>query len=351
MSLRYLSYVMSHVAPLFLLTIFFTGCDVHEFPDTPDEEPYKLRFVFNAENMHDWQILASDIPSSTRKEDLYGIMRYIIRLYPANTNTRNTNNYVKEYVVYRNLFDTYGDEFRLDLLPGEYLMRVWADIANPYAPGRSFFYDPTNFAEITLSDHVANTDFRDAFRGERHVKIEADILDNSELEVIEVMLERPLAKYEFITNDLKEFTDKEIVASRGDAPQASGSPATRLDISNYKVVFYYSGFMPDTYSMLTDKPVDSSTGRSFESVITPINENEASLGFDYIFVNGSNASVSVRVGIYNEKGTQLSLTNPIDVPLKRSHHTKLRGSYLMQTASEGIVINPDFDGEHNVVIP
>ena len=108
--------------------------------------------------------------------------------------------------------------------------------------------------------------------------------------------------------------------------------------------------MPDTYNMNTDKPIDSSMGISFESKLAILNESEASLGFDYVFVNGREAGVSIQIGLYDSEDRQIALTEPIDVSLRRSHHTILNGSFLLQEASGGITINPDFDGNHNILI-
>ena len=69
-----------------------------------------------------------------------------------------------------------------------------------------------------------------------------------------------------------------------------------------------------------------------------------------IFVNGKEAGVSVQIGLYDGEDRQIALSDPIDVSLRRSYHTILRGSFLMQQATGGIVINPDFDGNHNIVI-
>ena len=116
-------------------------------------------------------------------------------------------------------------------------------------------------------------------------------------------------------------------------------------------MFYFVGFMPDAYSMNTDKPVDSSTGVMFESTLRKLSESEATMGFDYVFVNGKKSAVTVQIGIYDNEGTQLSLTEPIEVPLKRSHHTIMTGMFLMSEASGGVTINPDFDGDHNLIFP
>ena len=74
------------------------------------------------------------------------------------------------------------------------------------------------------------------------------------------------------------------------------------------------------------------------------------MGYDYVFVNGKEAGVSIQIGLYDSEDRQIALSEPIDVPLRRSHHTILKGSFLMQEASGGITINPDFDGNHNIII-
>ena len=124
-----------------------------------------------------------------------------------------------------------------------------------------------------------------------------------------------------------------------------------VDLNDYKVVFHYVGFMPDAYSIYTDEPVDSSTGVIFESGLKTLTESEATLGFDYVFSYSSESVVSVQIGIYDNEGTQISLTAPINIPLKRSHHTIMTGSFLMSQTSGGVSINPEYDGDHNLIFP
>jgi len=116
-------------------------------------------------------------------------------------------------------------------------------------------------------------------------------------------------------------------------------------------VFYYVGFMPDAYSIYTDKPVDSSTDIIFESTLKKLTESEASLGFDYVMVNGKESAVTVQLAIVDKEDEQLSLSEPIEVPLQRSHHTLIRGMFLMSETSGGVTINPDFDGDYNLTFP
>jgi hypothetical protein len=68
-------------------------------------------------------------------------------------------------------------------------------------------------------------------------------------------------------------------------------------------------------------------------------------------VNGKQSAVTVQIGLYDKEDRQLALSTPINVPLQRNHHTLIKGSFLIEETSGGITINPDFDGEHNIVIP
>ena len=214
----------------------------------------------------------------------------------------------------------------------------------------AYFYDATNFAEIVLQgEHEANTDHRDAFRGINSISLVADIIEYIP-DTLDITMQRPLAKYEFITTDLKEFIDKEFEILQKEAASRGEDPPSRVNTDDYKVVFYYSGFMPNAYNINTDKPVDSKMGVLFESKIGVLSENEASLGFDYVFVNGKKSAVTVQIGLYDKEDRQLALSEPIDVPLQRNYHTVLKGSFLMQQASGGMTINPEFDGNFNIEI-
>ena len=99
-------------------------------------------------------------------------------------------------------------------------------------------------------------------------------------DTLNVAMQRPLAKFEFVTNDVEEIIDKESVrvaskANGNKSASADDTPTRAVNIEDYKVVFYYVGFMPHAYSMYTDKPVESSTGVMFESTLQKHSDSEA----------------------------------------------------------------------------
>lgn len=347
---------------LYLITclpiLLLSACDVHEWPETPEFVKLHLRLNYETD-MTEWEhlydgtsVIEQGLGETYDNHRDYGKIRYIVRAYPISEKQRTMQDYTQEFVFTKDIAEGYNHEVTLDLIPGDYNIMVWSDIVQH--GGDTYFHDKTNFAEITLQgEHQGNNDYRDAFRGSGNVTLIADIIERVP-DTLDIAMQRPLAKYEFITTDLTEFINKE--QTRADAKSKAQSTdgedvTTKVSIEDYKVVFYYVGFMPNAYSLFTDKPVDSATGVLFESTLNSLSETEASVGFDYVFVNGTESAVTVQIGIYDNEGTQLSLTEPIKVPLRRSHHTIMRGMFLMSETSGGISINPEFDGDYNLVFP
>ncbi len=340
-----------------ILPLLLAGCDVHEIPDIPEKVPVHLRLNYETD-MTEWNhlydgisVLEQGLGETYDNIRTRGEIRYIIRTYPLKGG-RPQQEYTQEFVFTGDIADGYDREVTLDFLPGDYSIMVWSDIVRQ--SGASPYHHTASFVEIALQGtHRGNDDYRDAFRGTSNISLIADIIERTP-DTLDVAMQRPLAKYEIITTDLDKFIDKEQTRAEAKAKSLSGASAdasSRVNIDDYKVVFHYAGFMPCAYSLFTDKPVDSVTGVLFESKLNKLNEAEASVGFDYVFINGTKSVVSVRIGVYDNNDTQLSLSEPIEIPLMRSHHTILRGMFLMSEASGGVSINPDYDGDYILVFP
>ncbi len=334
--------------------LLFPSCDVHEFPDVPDGRLVFIRLRYETD-MTEWNhvydeynVVEDGVGETCESVVAHGYMRYVIRAYPKMSKLRTSH--AHEFVLFRDVSQGYDCDFTLSLSPDDYDITVWSDLVLHDGDGR--FHDVSNFAEILLQcdEYEGNTDYRDSFRGYSEVSLPSGIVEH-EPDTLNISMERPLAKYEFITNDLEEFVRKELALLAKDAETRGEQPPTKLDTDKYKVVFSYSGYLPNTYNIHSDRPVDSAMGVMFESELGVLDEHEATMGFDYVFVNGHDSEVSVRIGLYDDSDRQVALTDPINVPLRRSHHTVIRGSFLMQQASGGIVVNPEFDGNHNIVIP
>ena len=284
-----------------MLMISLAACDVHEWPNLPERVAFHLRLHYETE-MTEWHHFYNDVEvveqglgESYDNHLKTGQIRYVIRAYPSMEKLRSVAEYTQEFVFTKDIAAGYDHEVTLDLPAGSYDIMVWSDLMQFRSDNP--FHDATNFAEIQLQgDHVGNSDYRDAFRGTNHITLVSDYVERLP-DTLDITMQRPLAKFEFVTNDVDEFIVKEQTRleakSRAEGIQ---EPNTRVVLEDYRVVFYYIGFMPDTYSMLTDKPVDSATGMQFETTLRHLSDTEASMGFDYIFVNGSETITTLRAG-------------------------------------------------------
>lgn len=317
-----------------------TSCAVHEWPSPEEVVPFRIKFsVIDVE----WQ----EMNRSSGDNDLKGAsettapkFRYTIKMVPV-TKVRNYSESTQEYILLQDITDKTELEFCVDAPPGDYDVMIWADYVRTDSDVP--YYNVDNFAAVKFNGlYEGNSDYHDAFRGVSRVSLVADYMDNGPVEV-SINMQRPFAKYELITTDLDKFIASELAKSGN---HAAGS----IDLNDYSVVLYYIGFYPDTYSFFTDKPVDASSGVSFKSTITKINETTASLGFDYVFVGDTESTVTVRVGVYDKNGVEVSMSESLKVPLMRSHHSILQGGFLMSTASGGVNVDTEYDGDYNIII-
>ncbi len=342
---------------IYVLLALLTACNVHEWPEPAERVPLRLKLHYETD-MTIWEhVYDGSNTVEQRLGDTYanrceqGKIRYIIRVYPMESEHAVQEAYTEEFVFTKDIADGYEHEVALDLRSGDYTIRVWSDIVEN--DGMDSHYNATNFGEIVQQGtHEGNNDFRDAFRGGNTVSLVTDVTKPKAVS-LDITMQRPMAKFEFISTDVEEFVEHEIVRkmSNGNVPNMDPDNVSHVDFNDYMVVFSYVGFMPDTYSIYTDKPVDSSTGVMFRSTLKELSEKEASLGFDYVLVSGLASTVTLQIGVFNKERAPISLTDPIEVPVKRDRHTVVRGRFLTSEASGGVNINPDYDGEFNLFFP
>lgn len=341
MKLFILSVRFLKVCTLLASLILVSSCDVHQWPDTPDTVKFHLELKYDTQMTQMNYVYQNNQVIAQGGDVTYdsylnsGTIRYIIRVYQNGnssfTSSSSANSYIKQITLSRNLSQGYNYATDIELPQGDYKILVWSDLAE--GEDGPYFYNPQNFAEIKLmGTYRGNTNYRDAFRGTGDIRLVSDILANSP-DTLTISMQRPLAKYEFITNDLKDFIAKESV----------------VDTEDYSVVFLYAGFMPNTFNLFSDRPTDSFSGVMIGSRLNVLNENEASLGFDYVFTGQQPSSILIQIVLYDDQQSQVALSEPINVPLQRGFHTILRGSFLMQQTSGGIYIKPEFDGNHNII--
>lgn len=326
--------------------IFLVACDVHEWYEIKMTVSCHLELNYATE-MTEWNcrydgedVIDQGYGESYDNHLDEGTIRYIIRAYPA-TKGRAT---LQEFTFYKDISEGYDHAVTLEIMPGEYNLVVWSDLL-PMADSTGF-YNADNFAYVRLSgDHAGNTDYRDAFRGTAKVTFSSD-MTVADIDTVAVTMQRPLAKFELIADDVHHFIREEHTRA-----MISGNAAPAIDIEDYTVRFHYIGFMPNAYNIYSDKPTDSATGVVFESSLKKLSETEASMGFDYLFLREGISHTTIQVAICDKQGEQLTMSKAISIPIERSYHTKVVGDFLTSKSSEGAVINPNYNGDHNLVFP
>ena len=337
--------LLRNIFNIFVVTalVITSGCNVHEWPEPLKIVDIRLKLNYKTQ----MNVVGEDY--ETRADGLFPEdrdMRYIIRAFPISENGNVSKTHSFEHIFVDKAADGYDCDMILSIAPGKYKFMVWSDIV-PVGSTENEYYDAKNFGGIVLKKHVANTDYRDAFRGFKEVFIESSVTKTKDPELFEIEMERPLGKFELVSNDILEFVEKEekvakyrVTGSKGDSKGDS-----KVDINDYKIEIEYSGWMQDEYSLFEDAHINAHKYK-FESKLYKINENEASLGFDYIFVN-EEPNTTIRIIIYDKYGNLVSTSEDIKVSIARSQHTILRGKFLTSKASGGVYINPEFTDDHN----
>ena len=329
------------------VTLLLCGCPVHQWPVQRTPARISLRYE---PDFWLWEHLYD--PRAGVIEELYpdagvdaahpgtterysgavdrGAMRYVVRAYAPG----RRDVLVAEERFLRDAAEGYDCDFEMADLPSDDCeLVVWSDLLE--TENDAPFYDDADFHRIGFDtgDYRACTELHDTFRG-------LGTVARGDGETV-IPMRRPMAKFEFVTTDLSEFLDHETERRNLD---------TRARADEYEVLFSYSSFLPSAYSAFDDELVDAATGVTFRSSLTITGESEASMGFDYVFINDiADAEVEVRVAVYDAEGVRVAQSQPIMVPLRRNWHTLLRGTFLTFAAQGGVTVDPDFEGDHNII--
>jgi hypothetical protein len=164
-----------------------------------------------------------------------------------------------------------------------------------------------------------------------------------------------LSKVVFITTDLDDWivkiitNQKEMMNQKGQTSNG-GISTEDIDISGYIVKVHYPQYMPNAFNLSTDRTAWSDVNVSFDARLLRLSKTEASMGFDYVFANEVDPKVVMSVSLHSSDGTELARSNSITVPLERGKVTTVKGSFLLEKSDGGVSIDPDFEGEFNIVL-
>lgn len=331
------------------------GCSVHEWPEMKGvKHPFTLHLNFDTV-MDVHKIIPYDVTRTTDERDYD--LRYIVRAYEADENGDELDReHEAEFIISKDGVhnDSLNHTVELELEEGNYRFFVWTDYVAAGTKSHKY-YNTDNYVAITYhGDHVGSNDFRDAYRGEGPIEILP--ISKGVVNEVTIPMERPLAKFNVISTDLEEFITRalNLKAERAREARARGielytdEESRAINLDDYRIVFIYADRVAYEFNQFTNKPGWIATKTvQFESTILKLSESEAELGFDYVFVNGAESSTNIIIEVYDLEDELVAKSTTINVPLKRSKLTTVRGAFLTSKASGGVGISPGFWGTHD----
>lgn len=340
---------------IFLASLFMMTSCVHQYPQ-PTEAEFVLDLIF------DEGIPQGPVHDLTTKvsgnKDHYDI-RYVVEAYRELSKGVYSEDPYAEFVFTKDDVSEFDHSLSLWIMEGSYRFSIWADYVDAGSDDNKFYNaDDHGYIKLLGKEenlpHYGNTDFRDAFFGTVDAEVVRYGRDHSPSSAT-LEMQRPMSKVVFIATDLdlwktKVFLNmKEMNAQAGIQDNTVKSPDD-INLDDYVVTIHYPQYMPSAFSIATDRTVWSETNVSFNSRLRQLNADEASMGFDYVFANADDAKVIMSVSLSDIDGNVISRSNDITVPLERGKVTTVRGTFLTDDADGGVSIDPDFDGEFNIMI-
>ncbi|WP_455607443.1 DUF6562 domain-containing protein [Bacteroides sp.] len=218
----------------------------------------------------------------------------------------------------------------------EYTLAVWTDYVKAGTTD-DLYYDTDNLQQVACTDpYTGSTPYRDCLYGTAALDLRQYRDEWNARVQVSVDMVRPLAKYELIATDVKDFLRK--------------TKKQRADDETFTITFSYGFYLPTVFNVLAGKPADSRTGIAYTTPLTvPTDgQEECAIGTDFVFVNGTESFVSLSMEIRDSGGNVISRTTGLKVPYRRGHLTTVRARFLTNEMQGGVDIDDDFDGNIDV---
>lgn len=338
--------------PAILAVAIFTGCDIHELPDVPERptpapnpepepEPTTrtLRITLSHEDdmtqlgeyFYDNGTLTS---RSRADENSDHQVRHVVKAFPA-TRGETSRSEDASMTFTSDIADGLDATIDITIPSGDHTIIVWTDYVDKGSTDDKY-YSTDDFSEVILNNNNAysgSNNRRDAFYGS------ATVAEGDDRPVT-IEMKLPMARYTFVTTDLRRFIERETAAK----------DARSFNLDDYTVKFVYPRYVSCSFNLFVGHTADSRIGLTYTSTMRQLSDDEAELGFDYVIVNDAETSVNVGAEIYDKGGKLVARIPAIDVPLKRSRSTVVKGDFLSAVADGPATIDPDFNGSFDIEI-
>lgn len=312
---------------LFLIIIFFAISCVREYPKGEEADPTNIETTIRLFTQPEF----THSSFTARGENT--CMYFIVEIYKDKI--KGSPIIRREIGAHKQADGSSTLELKEKLHAGHYKVIAWA-VCTENIDGTGCLFSLTDLSSIEYqNDYTGCTDKKECYS----TQFDMDLSSNEWFATTEFSEEMlcPMGSVEIITTDLQEFI-KQV-----------GIPAQSLD--EYHLKWNYGLYFPIGYNAFTALPNKAETQVSFKSTIIPRSETEASLGFDYIFVNGQESQVSVTLVLYDKNNKIKNIYSDIKIQLERGKTTVIRGDFLTNRKDSGIEIDPDFDDNIDIVLP
>lgn len=219
----------------------------------------------------------------------------------------------------------------LQLFEGRYDLRLWADQALADTPLADAFYHTESLKAVTIftEPYMANIDAKDAAYGNDN-----NIILPKEGASISISLQRPLAKYRIVANDVETY--KKLMELE---------PDNYPPLEDLTVTMQYEGYFPTEFNAKSSTVTDAITGIGFSSKLTDtnINYNTLNIASDWIFASRE-TSVTATITISDSKGNKVSSVSGVSISYKQGYQTSISGKFLTAGVDVGgLDIDTDWD--------
>lgn len=220
----------------------------------------------------------------------------------------------------------------LSVPEGDYDLRLWTDYAHIDNPLADTYYNMESLEAVSIitKPYTANIDAKDAaYYNESNVTLPEEGTEKT------IKLQRPLAKYRIIADDVETYRKL-----------AEAEPEKYPPLEELTVTVQYEGYFPSEFNAGNNKVTDSATGIGFSATLTDTEASELPLVTDWIMASGE-SSVTAMLTVSDSNGNRICGVSGVRIAYKQGCMTTVRGKFLTAgICGGGITI----DAEWNEII-
>lgn len=221
----------------------------------------------------------------------------------------------------------------VSLFKGEYDVNLWVDYTTDATTDNHYITTHDKGDVIRILDKAvyrANDDSRDAFSKRISLSVKED--GNAPQSVA---MHRPLAKYKLVATDVEKYNQMRI---------SKNLP----ELKDLRVFIGYEGFLPTAYSISEQKPADAEMGYYYNTILSTPTATTVDVAKDFVFVNGTESSVSVTILFKDAAGKIVSGVKGVKIAYRAGHLTTVSGDFLTSGLGSGVDIDTEWDDDIDV---